>query len=81
MIIMQQQKKYVDDNKGTDLSSGGTISGNLSVDGNLSITGTASSIQVPIEGADLCNKTYTDDKINKLFSYDSTTKTLNITTD
>lgn len=73
-------KKYVDDNKGTDLSSGGTISGNLSVTGNLSITGTASSIKEPTEGVDLCNKTYTDGKINKLFSYDSTTKTLSITT-
>lgn len=61
-------------------TTGGTLTGNLNVTGTistptLSVTNKASCSQAPIEGPDLCNKTYVD----SIFSYDSTTKTLSIT--
>lgn len=70
-------KKYVDDAVAGDLPlTGGTISGNLMVGGNLSVSGTMSALQAPTNDVDVCNKAYVDG----IFSYDSATKTLTITT-
>lgn len=70
-------KKYVDDIAAKELPlTGGTISGNLMVGGNLSVSGTMSALQAPTSNTDVCNKGYVDG----IFSYDSTTKTLTITT-
>lgn len=70
-------KKYVDDIAANELPlTGGTISGNLMVGGNLSVSGTMSALQAPTSNTDVCNKGYVDG----IFSYDSTTKTLTITT-
>lgn len=70
-------KKYVDDLAAKELPlTGGTISGNLMVGGNLSVSGTMSALQAPTSNTDVCNKGYVDG----IFSYDSATKTLTITT-
>ena len=70
-------KKYVDDVAAKELPlTGGTISGNLMVGGNLSVSGTMSALKAPTNDVDVCNKAYVDG----IFSYDSTTKTLTITT-
>ena len=70
-------KKYVDDVAAKELPlTGGTISGNLMVGGNLSVSGTMSALQAPTSNTDVCNKGYVD----SIFSYDSATKTLTITT-
>lgn len=70
-------KKYVDDIAAKELPlTGGTISGNLMVGGNLSVSGTMSALQAPTSNTDVCNKGYVDG----IFSYDSATKTLTITT-
>ena len=72
-------KKYVDDNKGLP-SAGGSISGDLSVGGKLSVAGIASSLSAPVQGVDLCNKKYVDEKVGSIFNYNAETKTLTITT-
>ena len=70
-------KKYVDDVAAKELPlTGGTISGNLMVGGNLSVSGTMSALKAPTNDVDVCNKAYVDG----IFSYDSTTKKLTITT-